>query len=199
MEGVNEFMSMSSKFRPSAKAIQKEIFRLKMQRAKRIRLVCMAVALVVVAGIGLTVVFLARPVQVHGMSMDPTLQPGDVLLMDCVRTLPERGDVVVSNMETMEGLRLVKRVIGLPGDEVTIDEGTGQVVLNGEYVHETYVKQLSYEPCDITFPVVVPDGHVFVLGDNRMTSVDSRSSIVGMVPLNTLEGKVWSSNRKVSP
>lgn len=188
---------MPNGFRPSARALQKEINRLKERKAKRMRMICLATALVVVAGTGLSVAFLARPVQVHGMSMDPTLRQGDVLLMDCVRTVPSRGDVVVSHLESENGLRLVKRVIGLPGDVVEIHQETGQVMLNGEGLQETYVRALSYEPCDIVFPVTVPEGHVFVLGDNRPTSVDSRSSIVGMVPLESLVGKVWSSSRMV--
>lgn len=188
---------MSGKFRPSAKAVSREITRLRAMKARRLRLICLALSLVVVAGTGLSVIFFARPVQVHGMSMEPTLRQGDVLLMDCVRTMPERGDVVVSRLTSVDGLWLVKRVVGLPGDEVTIDRETGRVRCNGDYLPEDYVKTLSFQPCDIEFPITVPDGHLFVLGDNRLTSVDSRSKEIGMVPVDSLIGRVWSSSRRL--
>lgn len=160
-------------------------------------MISICTAMTLVLGIGLSVVFLARPVQVNGLSMLPTLKEGDVLLMDCVRTVPSHGDVIVSHLRGEDGLWLVKRVVGLPGDEIFIDKASGQVYRNGEMLKETYVQELSYEPCDTGFPVTVPEGHIFVLGDNREVSVDSRSAQIGMVPLDTLIGRVWSSSRLV--
>lgn len=188
---------MTRKFRPSAKAVSREILRLRALKARRLRIIALALSLTVVVGTGLGVIFFARPVQVHGMSMEPTLREGDVLLMDCVRTMPERGDVVVSRLTSVDGLWLVKRVVGLPGDEIDFDRLTGRVICNGKPVPETYVKELCFQPCDIQLPAKVPEGHIFVLGDNRSTSVDSRSSEIGMVPLDSLIGRVWSSSRRL--
>ena len=184
-------------FRPSAKAVEREIRRLQEQRVLRKRIVLMIAAFSAVMMIGAVIVMFARPMQVQGMSMEPTLRAEDVLFIDCVHSLPERGDVVVSRAQALDGLRLVKRVIGLPGDEISMNPDTGQVLCNGEVLLEPYVKVLSYEPCDISFPVTVPEGHVFVLGDNREVSVDSRSGAVGMVPLDSVIGKVWSSSRMI--
>lgn len=184
-----------STFRPSTRALQREIERLRAQKKRRITILILLSVLFIIAAIGVSIVFLARPVQVNGLSMEPTLLPGDLLLMDCVTYEPEYGDIVVAKLDLGKETWLVKRIVGLPGDELLIDSQTGQVCRNGKYLIEDYVKTLSFAPCDIDFPVIVPENHVFVMGDNRNTSVDSRSQEVGMVSLDDVVGRAWSSNR----
>ena len=137
---------------------------------------------------------------VPSSSMLPAIAPGDQLiglrLAYGRSNAPRRGDIVTFTLPGDETI-YTKRVVGLPGDEIFIDKASGQVYRNGEMLKETYVQELSYEPCDTGFPVTVPEGHIFVLGDNREVSVDSRSAQIGMVPLDTLIGRVWSSSRLV--
>lgn len=188
-----------STYRPSSKEVKREIERLKAQKARRTRIAFFAAVLLVVVGAIFAIIYLARPVQVNGMSMEPTLLQGDLLLMDCTATLPEYGEVVVAKLSSHDDLWLVKRVIGLPGDEILVDSNSGYVRRNGEYLYEEYVSKPSFKPSDVEYPVVVPEGHVFLMGDNRESSVDSRSVEIGMVPLSDLVGRAWSSNRILTP
>ena len=117
-------------------------------------------------------------------SMAPTLKPGDQYLIN-IRAYrgrqPERGDVIV--FRTPDGEYLVKRVVGLPGETVTIVRG--QVYINGRPLHEPYLKERPI----VEWPqqVRVPEGHVFVLGDNRNFSDDSRD--FGPVPMERVLGR----------
>ncbi len=123
--------------------------------------------------------------RVVGSSMQPTLQSDDVVICFNRAKTVERGDVIAFyNNDKI----LLKRVIGLPGDLIEIDS-VGTVFVNGDALTETYVLTPSLEPCDITFPVIVPDDAYFVLGDQRATSMDSRSASIGMIDKERLIGK----------
>lgn len=130
--------------------------------------------------------------EVHNVSMQNTLVEGQRLIEDKWSYRfhrPEHGDIVIIRRPEHEG-RLVKRVIGLPGQ--TIDFRDGAVYVDGEKLEESYVKGETFAG-KIAVPYTVPDEHVFVLGDNRENSLDSRA--FGPVAIDSLEGKavfrVW--------
>lgn len=133
--------------------------------------------------------FFIRIVGVDGGSMNDTLLDGDHLLLTKAFYTPERGDIVVV---TREGnTPLIKRVIAVEGDTIEIDAETGEVILNGAVLDEPYVHypNLTY---DMNGPVTVPEGHVFVMGDHRNNSHDSRKDDLGCVDVDNIVGKaVW--------
>jgi signal peptidase I len=135
--------------------------------------------------------FVFRIIQVDGDSMKPTLLDGDKLIVWGAGYTPARGDVVIVDSETSFGKPLVKRVIATGGDVIDIDYTLGTVTVNGETLDEEYLHGvatlLGY---DVEFPLTVPEGTVFVMGDNRNNSLDSRSSRVGCIDERDILGKV---------
>ena len=91
---------------------------------------------------------------------------------------------------TYQNKLLIKRVIGQPGDKINIDEN-GNVFVNDELLQEPYVTGKALGECDISFPCYVTDNHYFVLGDQRATSIDSRSSVIGLVSEEYIVGKIF--------
>jgi len=134
--------------------------------------------------------FLFRIILVNGSSMHPTLKENDRLIIYAAGYQPRRGDVVVLDAYIDYGKPLVKRVIALGGDTVDIDEATGAVAVNGETLQEDYIAEPIREFGDVEFPLTVPAGTVFVLGDNRNASTDSRDSDVGCVDSRDVLGRV---------
>lgn len=124
--------------------------------------------------------------KVVGTSMQPGLKNGDVVVCFDYPEKIDRGDVIAfySNDSI-----LLKRVIGKGGDTVEI-EADGTVKVNGIEIKEDYVFSKSLMPCDIDFPVTVPEDKFFVLGDYRTTSLDSRTETVGMISRDRIVGKV---------
>lgn len=133
--------------------------------------------------------FVVRTITVIGSSMEPTLHDGQQLFVRSILYEPRHGDIVVVDGYTMYGEPLVKRVIGLSGDEVDINFGTGEVRVNGEVLNEPYISALTTRGFDVAFPVTVPENHVFLLGDNRPNSKDSRDSEIGMIDKKDILGK----------
>ncbi|MBR3706429.1 MAG: signal peptidase I [Firmicutes bacterium] len=135
-----------------------------------------------------------KPIIIQQQSMEPNFYSGDYVITSRqaynIFGDPQRGDIIVfkSDLYTDEGeaKNLIKRIIGLPGDTVEIIEG--EVYLNGEMLNEEYIKEpgLSGEMEAVT----VPEGELFVMGDNRRVSQDSRSGAVGTISQNTIVGKV---------
>lgn len=144
-------------------------------------------ALVVIV---LVFVFVCRIIVVSGSSMVPTLQGGDRVVVQNLLYQPERGDVVVVDSYIEYGDPLVKRIIAMGGDTVDIDFDTGQVTVNGEVLDEPYISAPTQQSFDVEFPLTVPEGQVFLMGDNRPHSTDSRSSQVGFVDERSILGKV---------
>lgn len=135
--------------------------------------------------------FVVRTVNVDGTSMVPTLQDKDQLLARSFAYAPQRGDIVIIDGHTQFGKPLVKRVIGLGGDVVDIDFDTGEVFVNDALLEEGYISAPTTIPYDILFPVTVPEGHLFLLGDNRPYSKDSRHSDIGFIDDRDVLGQAF--------
>ena len=132
--------------------------------------------------------FVAEVFRIPSESMTPTLEAGDRALVNKFIyrfTEPERGDLILFEEPVSGGPLAIKRVVGLPGDKIAVWDGV--LFINGERRQEPYV---DYELADSTFfgPERVPEDHVFVMGDNRANSLDSRS--FGAIPEKEVLGKV---------
>lgn len=125
-----------------------------------------------------------------GSSMEGTLHNGDLLLFQRIGFEPSRGDIVMFRSSGGRHDLLVKRVIGVPGDVIEIDDQAGTVTINGEVLVEPYLGSETHTDGDLNGPVVVEEGHYFVMGDNRMNSLDSRSKAVGQVAREDIKGKL---------
>ena len=124
--------------------------------------------------------FFLRGVGVQGDSMEPTLHDGDWLAVSALSSA-SRGDVVILTQPNSMDKPLVKRVIAMGGEEVNIDFVSHVVTVDGKVLDEPYIAAVTEESGDVQFPLVVPKGHVFVMGDNRNNSLDSRFSVVGCI------------------
>ena len=137
-------------------------------------------------------VFCIRVIDVSGSSMNPTLYNGDKMLVSDLFYKPSAGDVVVFKSDTYDPNKaLVKRVIATEGQEINIDFSTGTVYIDGEPIEEDYIAELTRNKLDFIGPKTVPEGCVFVMGDNRNKSTDSRKSEIGMVDERTILGRVY--------
>ncbi len=134
-----------------------------------------------------------RPMAVSGRSMEPTLQNGDLMVVSAAACQPVRGDIIVLNKESFyHGQPIVKRVIAVEGDLVDIDFARGVVYLNGEALAEPYIAEPTHRKGGLAFPQIVPEGCVFVMGDNRNHSDDSRRLELGMVDRRYIIGKAYA-------
>lgn len=150
-------------------------------------------SLVFAAVVGVLILLFARPSFVIGPSMEPTFYDKAVVLVQKISYLmdePKRYDVVVAktNLPLNQWMdkNVIKRVIGLPGDHILIQDG--RVVINGTVVDEPYVRDGMTNG---HFEGTVPEDHVFVMGDNRLNSNDSRGSDIGYIAYDDLKGKVY--------
>ena len=134
--------------------------------------------------------FLIRVVSVDGSSMVPTLQNGDRLITSNLFYTPSYGDIVILSDNTGLDEALVKRVIAKGGDTISIDYDAGTVTVNGELLQEDYIAAPTHLGYDVEFPYTVPEGTVFVMGDNRNQSLDSRSTYVGCIDERDILGRV---------
>ena len=148
-------------------------------------LVCSVLAVV------LLFTFVVRLIGVDGHSMVPTLQDGDRLLV--LNSLwdsdYEYGDIVVLRKESFLEEPIVKRVIATEGQTVDIDFASGSVYVDGELLEEDYINEPTYVDEGTQFPLTVPEGSIFVMGDNRNHSSDSRSSDLGTVDTRYVIGR----------
>ena len=148
-------------------------------------LVCSVLAVV------LLFTFVIRLIGVDGHSMVPTLQDGDRLLVLNARLCGDyrQGDIVVLRKESFMNSLIVKRVIATEGQVVDIDFASGTVFVDGTPLHEDYVSEPTYTAEGTEFPLTVPEGSVFVMGDNRNHSNDSRDVRLGTVDTRYLIGR----------
>ncbi len=135
--------------------------------------------------------FFVRIVGVVGHSMVPTLQDGDKLIVSNIGYTPERGDIVIVRKDTFMEEPIVKRVIAVAGQEVSINFERGIVYVDGIAQEEPYINELTMEPEDFEGAIIVPDNCVFVMGDNRNHSTDSRTASLGCVDVRYIIGKVY--------
>ena len=180
---------------PSAEQLESELKREKYKRRYHSVLRSTIYTLITVAAIAVLVATLWLPVlQIYGSSMTPTLQDGEIIFSVKTADL-EPGDIVAFYYNNKI---LVKRVICGPGDWVNIDED-GTVYVNEVRLKEPYLAEKALGDCNIELPSQVPDGKIFVMGDHRSTSVDSRNTAVGCVAQEQIVGKIifriWPLNR----
>ena len=143
-------------------------------------------ALVVVAALAAIIATLLLPVlEIAGTSMEPTLNDGDIVLLVKTDKL-ETGDLCAFYYSNKI---LIKRVIATPGDYLWL-ESDGTVFVNGVELDEPYITEKALGECDISFPYQVPESAFFMMGDQRETSIDSRSSVIGCISTDHIIGKI---------
>ena len=141
----------------------------------------------------LIVKFVMVRTDVIGPSMQPTLQNDDDLIVEKISyrfSDPERFDVIVFPFKHAERTYYIKRIIGLPGETVQIDED-GKIYINGEVLEESFGKEVMNSPGIAAQPIHLSSNEYFVLGDNRNDSSDSRDPSVGNVYRNDIVGRAW--------
>ena len=133
--------------------------------------------------------FVARPVSVRGISMQPTLAENDWLILWSLGYTPKQGDIVAANCAGLEKI-IIKRVIAIGGQEINIDFDAGKVYVDGELYEVDGLENITTErESNYTYPIVVPEGKFFVMGDNRQHSTDSRSGFVGLIDRDDILGR----------
>lgn len=171
---------------PTVQQLEAELQRENYKRRYRRVLKSTVFTLITVSAVAVLTATLFLPVlRIYGNSMTPTLNSGEIVV-SVNNSQYEKGDVIAF---WYNNKILVKRVIAVAGEWVDIDE-EGNVYVNGELLDEPYLTEKALGECDIELPYQVPDEKVFVMGDHRSTSVDSRSSSIGCVSEEEIVGKL---------
>ena len=186
---------MKSTGQPTTQQLENELGRVRYRRRYRTVLKSTVYTLITVAAISVLVATLWLPVlQIYGNSMTPTLQDGEIIF-SVKGSEFDQGDIIAFYYHNKI---LVKRVIAGPGSWVNISED-GTVYVNDSELSEPYLTEKAFGDTDIALPYQVPDGKLFVMGDHRSTSVDSRNTAVGCVAQEQIVGKivfrVWPLDR----
>lgn len=141
----------------------------------------------------LLVKYVAQRTTVSGSSMEPMIHDGDSLIVDKITYRfgdPERFDIIVFPFEYQQDTYYIKRIIGLPGESVRIDED-GNIYINGEILEEHYGAEVIKDPGNAYNEVILREDQYFVLGDNRNNSSDSRNPAVGLIHRDNIVGRAW--------
>lgn len=149
--------------------------------------------LFVLCAVYLVIHFVGQRTQVQGSSMEPKLSSEDNLIVDKISYRfhePERFDIVVFPFRYEENTFYIKRVIGLPGETIQIDE-MGNILVDGEVLEESYGKEVIQNPGRAYEEIVLADDEYFLMGDNRNNSTDSRDPSVGNVRRDEIIGRAW--------
>ena len=164
----------------------KELNRLRYKKRYKTVLKSTVYTLITVAAVAVLVATLWMPVlQIYGSSMTPTLENGDIVF-SVKNTNLRQGDIIAFYYNNKI---LVKRIIAGPGEWVDItDDGT--VFVDGEEISEPYLAEKAYGDTNIELPYQVPDERLFVMGDHRSTSIDSRNTAVGCIAEEQIVGKI---------
>ena len=151
-----------------------------------------SIAATAVIAVAVSFIFIFRTIGVVGNSMYPTLHNGDRIILSAFIDEPEYGDIVVTcqpdKSSVIEDV-LVKRIIATEGQTVDIDFNAGVVYVDGVALDEPYTAEPTYDRESFYHPVTVPEGHVFVMGDNRNASTDSRDSRIGFIREEYIMGR----------
>lgn len=170
----------------SDRQLENELRRTALKKKRRLRIYRAFSACIVFAAVCVLVTVLWFPVyQITGQSMEPNLKQGQIVVACRVKDL-EAGDVAALYYEN---LILIRRIIGMPGDWIQIDE-QGMVSVNGEPIDEYYLQETVMGSTDLTYPYLVPEDCYFVMGDNRSAAVDSRLSFMGCIEKGKFAGKI---------
>ncbi|MEA4933583.1 MAG: signal peptidase I [Lawsonibacter sp.] len=179
-------MDTQEKTRPTLEQLNQELDRRHHKKAYNRALQGTVWTLVVVAAIAIICsTFFFTVLQIEGSSMEPTLKEGELVVASKSKHF-QRDDIIAFYYNNKV---LLKRVIGFSGEWIDMDQN-GTVSINGQALEEPYVQEKALGECDITLPCQIPDERWFVLGDHRLTSVDSRSKVIGNVAEEQLVGKV---------
>lgn len=146
----------------------------------------------VFAAVYLIIHYVGERTEVKGDSMYPALQDGDNLIVDKISyrfTDPKRFDIVVFPFRYQEDTFYIKRIIGLPGETVQIDDG--KIYVNGKVLSESYGYETISNPGLASSPITLGEQEYFVLGDNRNNSADSREPSIGTISRSDIIGKAW--------
>ncbi len=140
----------------------------------------------------LVYVLFFRMVVVSGSSMFDTLVHGDrlILISNLIYREPKAGDIIVASKDSFrDGECIIKRIIATEGQTVDIDFFTGSVYVDGELIEEDYIYSPTTLAEGVQFPLTVSNNCVFVMGDNRMDSMDSRNPVIGLIDCREILGK----------
>lgn len=173
---------------PTVEQLQRELRRERKSRGRRFFFKGLSVILIVALLTAIAVAFVWMPVlRINGDSMAPELRDGEVVAAVKDEEI-QKGDIIAFYYNNK---LLIKRVIAVGGDEVNVDL-LGNVTVNGARLDEPYVSNRAQGDCDVEMPCRIPKGYLFVMGDNRSGSLDSRSTAIGCVAREQVLGRVFA-------
>ncbi len=147
--------------------------------------VCISIILVTTV-----ILFIGRVIVVDGESMADTLHSGEKVIISNFLADYEKNDIVVTDGSVHNGRPIIKRIVATEGDTINIDYSTGDVYLNGNILEENYIKEkINADDRKENIRLTIPQGYLFLMGDNRNYSLDSRSDEIGLVSENDILGK----------